>query len=158
MVEPDFSVPGLEHIFVIGDTSSARDHNGRPLPGLAPVAKQQGKYVGRVIAARVTGRPPPAPFRYRNFGNLATIGRSAAIADFGWFKLTGFAGWLMWSMVHIFYLIGFRTRLVVAIDWLWAYLTFERGARLITNCEPALEHDVVEQPHPLGSTGTDNRG
>ena len=157
IVDPDFSVPGHDGIFVIGDTSSALGRDGKPLPGLAPVAKQQGHYVGRVIAAHVTGRPHPPPFRYRNYGNLATLGRSAAIADFGWLKLTGFLGWVMWSMVHIFYLIGFRNRLIVALDWFWAYLTFERGARLITHCESPPDAGEAEQPRSVAMTGTDRR-
>jgi NADH dehydrogenase len=157
IVDPDFSVPGHEGIFVVGDTSSALRKDGKPLPGLAPVAKQQGHYVGRVIAAHVMGRPHPRPFRYRNYGNLATIGRSAAIADFGWLKLTGFLGWVMWSMVHIFYLIGFRNRLIVALDWFWAYLTFERGARLITHCDSPPDASEAEQPRSVAKTGTDHR-
>jgi NADH:ubiquinone reductase (H+-translocating) len=126
-VSPDLSLPGHPEIFVIGDTALAAD----PLPGVAAVAKQAGKYVARVIGARLRGRPT-RPFRYLNLGNLATIGRTAAIADFGWLRLTGWIAWLLWCVVHIFFLIGFRNRLVVALDWLWAYLTFRRGARLIT--------------------------
>jgi NADH:ubiquinone reductase (H+-translocating) len=126
-VSPDLSLPGHPEIFVIGDTALAAD----PLPGVAAVAKQAGKYVAGVIGARLRGRPT-RPFRYLNLGNLATIGRTAAIADFGWLRLTGWIAWLLWCVVHIFFLIGFRNRLVVALDWLWAYLTFRRGARLIT--------------------------
>jgi NADH:ubiquinone reductase (H+-translocating) len=126
-VNPDLSLPGHPEIFVIGDTALAAD----PLPGVAAVAKQAGTYVAGVIRARLRGRPT-RPFRYRNLGNLATIGRTAAVADFGWLRLTGWIAWLLWSVVHIYFLIGFRNRLVVALDWLWAYLTFQRGARLIT--------------------------
>jgi NADH dehydrogenase FAD-containing subunit len=86
----------------------------------------------RVIATRLAGRPAPPPFRYRDYGNLATIGRREAVADFGWLRLTGRLAWMVWSAVHIFYLIGFRNRVVVALDWLWSYLTYQRGARLIT--------------------------
>jgi NADH dehydrogenase len=86
----------------------------------------------RVIATRLAGRPAPPPFRYRDYGNLATIGRRKAVADFGWLRLIGRLAWLVWSAVHIFYLIGFRNRVVVALDWLWSYLTYQRGARLIT--------------------------
>jgi NADH dehydrogenase len=136
IVRPDLSIPGQDRIFVIGDTASAKDIDGKPLPGLAPVAKQEGAYVAGVIAARVKGMPDPRPFAYRSAGNLATIGRSAAVVDFGKLRLTGFVAWLLWSIAHIFFLIGFRNRLTVAIDWLWAYLTFERGARLITNTGP----------------------
>jgi NADH dehydrogenase len=133
IVGPDLAVPGYERIFVIGDTASAKGRDGKPLPGLAPVAKQQGEHVARVIAAQVAGRPEPGPFAYRSFGNLATIGRAAAIAYFGRVHLTGLAAWLMWCAAHIFFLIGFRNRITVTLDWLWAYLTFERGARLITH-------------------------
>ena len=126
-VDADLSLPGHPEIFVIGDTALAAD----PLPGVAAVAKQAGKYVARVIAARLRGRPT-RPFRYLNLGNLATIGRTAAVADFGWLRLTGWIAWLLWGVVHIYFLIGFRNRLVVALDWFWAYLTFHRGARLIT--------------------------
>ena len=102
------------------------------MPGVAPVAKQQGQYVAKVIRASVGGRPAPKPFRYRNLGNLATIGRKAAVADFGWLRVNGRLAWLLWGLVHIYFLIGFRNRLVVLLDWFWAYITFQRGARLIT--------------------------
>jgi NADH:ubiquinone reductase (H+-translocating) len=128
---PDLTVPGHPEIFVIGDTAQVDGPHG-PLPGVAPVAKQQGAYVAWVITARLAGRPAPPPFRYRDYGNLATIGRREAVADFGWLKLTGRPAWLVWSAAHIFYLIGFRNRVVVALDWLWSYLTYQRGARLIT--------------------------
>ena len=121
---------------MIGDTAAASDAAGRPLPGIAPAAKQAGQYVAAVIRARAAGRAAPAPFRYRHFGNLATIGRKAAVADFGWLRLSGRLAWLLWGAVHVFFLIGFRNRLVVLLDWLWAYLTFERGARLITGPTP----------------------
>jgi NADH:ubiquinone reductase (H+-translocating) len=121
---------------VIGDTALVVDAAGNPLPGIAPAAKQAGQYVAGVIRARLRGRPT-RPFRYRHLGNLATIGRTAAVADFGWLRLTGPVAWLLWGMVHIYFLIGFRNRLVVALDWLWAYLTFQRGARLITETQPA---------------------
>jgi NADH dehydrogenase len=130
-------VPDQDRIFVIGDTASAKDMDGKPLPGLAPVAKQEGAYVANVIAALASGAMAPKPFAYRSFGNLATIGRDAAVVDFGWLKLTGLVAWLAWSVAHIFFLIGFRNRLTVAIDWLWAYLTFQRGARLITGSDIA---------------------
>jgi NADH dehydrogenase len=131
-VLPDLSLPGHPDIFVIGDTALVAGADGAPLPGVAPVAKQQGAYVAYVIVARLTERPLPAPFRYRDFGNLATIGRKAAVVDMGVVKLTGRLAWLVWSMAHIYFLIGFRNRLTVAVDWLWSYLTFQRGARIIT--------------------------
>lgn len=131
VVEPDLTLPGHPEIFVIGDCAHIDGRTG-PLPGVAPVAKQQGTYVARVIAARLAGRRMPAPFRYRNYGNLATIGRREAVVDFGWLRLTGRIAWLVWGGAHIYFLIGFRNRLIVALDWLWSYLTYQRGARLIT--------------------------
>ena len=131
-VEPDLTLPGHPEIFVIGDTAEVRGPDGL-LPGVAPVAKQQGAYVARVIAARLAGKPAPAPFRYRDLGNLATIGRREAVVDFGWLRLTGRLAWLIWGGAHIYFLIGFRNRMAVAIDWLWSYLTYQRGARLITH-------------------------
>jgi len=118
---------------VIGDTASAAGADGKPVPGLAPAAKQQGAYVGRVIANRLAGKPAPAPFRYMDFGSLATIGRNDAVAEFGGVKLTGFLAWLFWCVIHIYFLIGFRNRIVVTLDWMWSYVTLERGARLITD-------------------------
>jgi len=130
-VGPDLTLPGHPEIFVIGDTAQVEGTNGS-LPGVAPVAKQQGAYVARVIAARAAGKPSPGPFRYRDFSNLATIGRREAVVDFGWLRLTGRLAWLAWGAAHIYFLIGFRNRMTVAIDWLWSYLTYQRGARLIT--------------------------
>lgn len=132
VVGPDLTVPGHLEIFVIGDTAQAAGADGKPLPGLAPVAKQQGAYVARVLRARLAGKAAPGPFRYRDFGTLATIGRGAAVADFGWIQLSGTLAWLLWGMVHIAFLIGFRNRLVVMLDWIWSYFTFQSGARLIT--------------------------
>ncbi len=132
-VRADLTIEGYPEIFVIGDCSLAKDKDGKPLPGLAPVAKQQGEYVGKLLAAVI--RDPDqarAPFRYRDFGALATVGRKIAIADFGRIRLKGFIGWLTWSVAHIYFLIGFRNRFSVALDWTWSYLTFQRGARLIT--------------------------
>src|SRR6516162_820859 len=131
-VEPDLSLPGRPHIFVLGDTALLAGVGGEPLPGVAPVAKQQGAYVARVIAARAAGRSVP-PFRYRDFGMLALIGRSRAVAQFGRIKLRGRRAWLLWCFAHIFFLIGFRDRLFVMLNWAWNFLTFRRGARLITD-------------------------
>lgn len=132
-VGPDLTVPAHPEIFVIGDCALATGKGGKPLPGLAPVAKQQGEYVGALLK-RLNKAPGAArtPFRYKDFGALATIGRKIAIADFGGVQLRGFIGWLTWSLAHIYFLIGFRNRFSVALDWAWSYLTFERGARLIT--------------------------
>ncbi|MCA8932021.1 MAG: NAD(P)/FAD-dependent oxidoreductase [Rhodospirillaceae bacterium] len=127
----DLSLPGEPEIFVVGDTALVRDAEGRPLPGTAPVAKQQGRYVGRLIANRLRGKAMK-PFRYHHIGSLATIGRKSAVADFGRVRLQGRIAWLLWGIIHIYFLIGFRNRLVILLDWLWAYITFQRGARLIT--------------------------
>jgi NADH dehydrogenase len=108
----------------------------QPIPGIAPAAKQMGRYVGRLIAARIAGKAPPEPFRYRHQGDLATIGRRAAVVKLGRLELRGFLGWLFWSVVHVFFLIEIRDRFVVAFIWLWDYVTFQRGARLITRVPP----------------------
>jgi NADH dehydrogenase FAD-containing subunit len=131
MVGPDLTLPGRPEVFVIGDCASARGKDGKPLPGLAPVAKQQGEYVGWLIEQRRRGRTEK-PFHYADYGALATVGRKVAIADFGKFQLRGFIGWVFWCVAHVYFLIGFRNRLSVAIDWMWSYLTFQRGSRLIT--------------------------
>jgi NADH:ubiquinone reductase (H+-translocating) len=128
-VNPDLSVPGHAEIFAIGDTAMVS--GSRPIPGIASAAKQMGSYVARVIAARARGKPPPGPFVYHHLGDLATIGRRSAVVKLGVFQLTGLLGWLFWSAVHIYFLIGMRNRFVVALNWLWSYLTFQRGARLI---------------------------
>ena len=127
MVGPDLTAPGHPEIFVIGDTVQVEGPYG-PLPGVAPVAKQQGAYVARIIAARLAGKPTPAPFHYCDYGNLATIGRKEAVVDFGWLKLTGRLAWFVCGGAHIYFLIDFRNRMAVAIDWLWSYLTYQRGA------------------------------
>jgi len=141
-VAPDLSVPGAADVYVIGDVAQVARPDGRPVPGIAPAAKQMGRYVGSVIAARAAGRPAPAPFRYRHYGDLATIGRRAAIVSIGRFRLRGFLGWLFWSIIHIYFLIGTRHRLMVAFEWLWDYLTFQRGARLITDYMPPVRRRV----------------
>ena len=131
-VGPDLSLPGHPEIFVIGDTAAVVDSKGQPVPGIAPAAKQMGKYVGKLISARIAGREWQKPFRYMHLGELATIGRRAAVVKFGALELKGFVGWLFWSLAHIYFLIGLRNRFVVAFTWFWDYLTFQRGARLIT--------------------------
>jgi len=136
-VAPDLSLPGAPEIFVIGDLAKVTGPDGRPVPGVAPAAKQQGAYVGRLIRAAAAGRPRPPPFRYRDFGSLATVGRRAAVVELGGFRLKGAFAWLFWCVAHIWFLIGFRNRLQVTLDWIWAYLTFERGARLITGDDQA---------------------
>jgi NADH dehydrogenase len=131
-VQPDLSVPGTEGIFVIGDAASVAGADGHPVPGVAPAAKQQGRYVGDLIARQIKGTGKVMPFRYRDQGNLATIGRGEAVVDLGWLKLSGFLAWWFWGLIHIFFLIDFRNRLTVGIDWLWSYLTNGRAARLMT--------------------------
>ncbi|HEU0002534.1 MAG TPA: NAD(P)/FAD-dependent oxidoreductase [Ktedonobacteraceae bacterium] len=130
-VESDLSLPGHPNVFVIGDTASAMQ-DGKPLPGVAPVAMQAGHYVASVIAQHIAGQEQHKPFRYFNKGNLATVGRSYALVDLGKVRMTGFLAWVTWLVVHIFYLIGFRNRAVALFQWAWTYLTYHRGARLIT--------------------------
>jgi len=132
-VGPDLSVPGHPEIFVVGDTAAVADSRGQPVPGIAPAAKQMGKYVGKLISARIAGRERQKPFRYMHLGELATIGRRAAVVKFGALELKGFLGWVFWSVAHIYFLIGLRNRFVVAFNWFWDYITFQRGARLITD-------------------------
>jgi NADH dehydrogenase len=134
-VGDDCSVPGHPNIFAIGDVSSFAGDGGKPLPGLAPVAKQQGSYVGRLLKQRIKGGPEPAPFRYRDYGTMAVIGRSRAVADFGWLRLTGFAAWLTWSLLHLMLLVDFRSRVMVYVNWSWAWFTYGRGARLVTRID-----------------------
>jgi NADH dehydrogenase len=134
LVQADLSIAKSQDVFVIGDVAQVQGH---PLPGIATVAKQQGRYVGRVIGARVKGRPNPPPFRYWNPGNLATIGRRSAVVDFGWLRLHGYIAWVIWCVAHVYFLIGFRNRIVVTIDWIISYITFGRGARLITGEDPS---------------------
>lgn len=135
-VEPDLSAPGQPDIFVVGDTAFVADAGGKQVPGVAPAAKQEGRYVAELIKARLRGKPAPAPFAYNNAGNLATIGKRAAIVDFGWIKLKGRLAWWIWGIAHIFFLIGLRNRLAVALNWLWIYVSGHRSARLITQRDP----------------------
>ncbi|KQO80250.1 NAD(P)/FAD-dependent oxidoreductase [Rhizobium sp. Leaf262] len=134
-VTPQLNIPDDERIFVIGDTALVKQADGKPVPGVAPAAKQQGNYVARVIKAQLAGQPMSAPFHYRHQGNLATIGKRAAVIDFGKFKLTGVLAWWIWGLAHIYFLIGTRSRLAVAWSWLWIYLSGHHSARLITQKE-----------------------
>jgi NADH dehydrogenase len=138
-VEADLAVPGHPQVFVIGDTAAVAQDGGGSVPGIAPAAKQEGAYVARVIAAAVAGKEKPASFRYKHAGNLATIGRNAAVIDFGKVQLTGFLAWLLWAAAHIYFLIGNRHRLLVALQWAWSYVTFGRGARLIVGSDSTAE-------------------
>ncbi|HME86560.1 MAG TPA: NAD(P)/FAD-dependent oxidoreductase [Roseiarcus sp.] len=131
-VEPDLTVPGHPEIFAIGDSAIVAGPDGRPVPGIAPAAKQEGAYVARVIRARLGGQPAPPPFRYQHAGDLATIGKRRAVIDFGWIKLRGAIAWWLWGFAHIYFLIGVRNRLSVALNWVWIYARDQRSARLIT--------------------------
>jgi NADH dehydrogenase len=130
-VEADLRVPRHDRIFAVGDTANAPGTDGRALPAVAPVAKQQGRYAADVILGLAK-----ESFAYRDYGNLATIGRSKAVIDWGQLQLSGFVAWLIWSFAHIWFLIGFRSRIAVMISWLWSYLTYQRSARLITGEAP----------------------
>ena len=130
-VQPDLTIPGHPEVFVIGDLASLDGPNGKPYPGVAQVAIQMGRHAAANVT-RAIEHQPLAPFHYRDLGNMATIGRASAVADFGWLELKGFLGWLFWAFVHILNLIGFRNRLVVFVQWAWAYFSYQRSVRLIT--------------------------
>jgi NADH dehydrogenase len=131
-VAPDLSVPGHPHAFVIGDLASIVDpKTGKPVPGLAPAALQEGRHAADNVLRAIGGKTT-VPFHYVDKGNLATIGKAAAVADFGWLRISGLVAWVLWIVVHIFFLIGFRNRVIVMFEWAWAYFTSQRGARLIT--------------------------
>jgi NADH dehydrogenase/putative oxidoreductase len=152
-VAPDLSVPGLPNVFAIGDTALALAWEGRPVPGLAAAAKQAGAYVASVLRARLHGHNPPLPFRYRHRGSLATIGREAAVADFGRFKLTGAAAWWLWGVVHALLLVGLRNRLTVVAGWMWSYFTYDVGVRLITGEKARRGGAVLDNPRIQIATG-----
>jgi NADH dehydrogenase len=155
-VGADLALPSHPDVFVLGDVARLDGADGKPLPGLAAVAEQQGSYVGRVLAAKIEGRPHPGPFRYRNLGTMATIGRSAAVADFGRFTVRGSVAWLLWGFVHVYLLIGFRNRAAVFLDWIWSWFTYGRGARLITGVNldayAAAEVHSDPQAQPVNSS------
>jgi NADH:ubiquinone reductase (H+-translocating) len=156
LVQSDLSVPGCRNVYVIGDTAHLVGADGRTLPGVAPVAKQQAKYVAALITQRSRGGAPK-PFRYRDPGSMATIGRNRAVAQIGALQLSGFAAWLLWALAHIYFLIGFRSRLAVALSWTWSYVTSQRDARLITNADNAKAPDMPligpAVAEPLAGTG-----
>jgi NADH dehydrogenase len=131
IVQPDLTVPGHPEIFVIGDLANFSHQTGQPLPGVAPVAMSQGRYVARAIQARLRGETPP-PFHYFDKGTLATIGRNKAVAAFGKLHISGPIAWFVWLFVHLMYLVEFNNRLLVLIEWIYDYITRNRGARLIT--------------------------
>ncbi|WP_291520662.1 FAD-dependent oxidoreductase [Acidithiobacillus sp.] len=141
-VEPDLSVTGLPNVFVIGDTALVNAWKGKPVPGLAPAAKQGGAYVARAIRRKLQGRPAQPPFAYRHMGSLATIGRKAAVASFNGVNMSGAPAWWLWGVIHVALLVGLRNRISVMFNWFWAYLTFKRGTRLITGDELPLEDGI----------------
>lgn len=130
-VNPDLSVPKFDNVYALGDISSLRDEHDKPLPGLAQVAKQQGTYLGRTLAKKLLSGTAPAPFRFHNRGNTAIVGRNAAVFDFGWWQIRGWFAWTFWAFIHVYLLVGFQHRVIVAIQWLWKYVTYEQGSRLI---------------------------
>lgn len=132
-VEPDLSVPGHPEIFVVGDTASILRGDGKPVPGVAPAAKQAGAHAARVALKRLAGDTAPYPFAYRHDGDLATIGKQAAVIDFGWLTLKGWMAWWVWGIAHIYFLVDVKNRIFVAMSWLWIFLTGQRSARLITH-------------------------
>jgi NADH dehydrogenase FAD-containing subunit len=146
IVGPKLTIPNHDNVFVIGDTASAKRGDGASVPGLATAAKQEGAYVARAIKAKLYGRESKEPFVYRNMGSLATIGRNAAVIDLGVVRLSGFPAWLLWSVVHIYFLVGFRNRLIAMVDWIWTYLTYERSARLITGNQGCAGMDAEHVP------------
>jgi NADH dehydrogenase len=155
-VGPDLTIPGEPWIFVIGDAAHCTGDNGAPLPGLAPVAMQQGRYV----AALIDHAQPPEqrrPFVYKNRGILATIGRAQAVAQFGPLHMSGILAWFIWCFAHIFFLIGFRNRIRVISEWMWFYLTFKPGARLIFD-QPGTDHRVSQTSKPPCPTQTSDSG
>ena len=137
IVDPDLTVPGHPDIFAIGDTVSIAAPDGKPVPGIAPAAKQEGRYVARLIRSRLAGSLTPGPFRYRHDGSLAQIGKRKAVIDFGWIRLRGTIAWWLWGVAHIYFLVGVRSRLGVVLNWLWIYARNQRSARLITRAPDA---------------------
>jgi NADH:ubiquinone reductase (H+-translocating) len=135
IVEPDLSVAGHPEIFVVGDLANFSHQTGKPLPGVAQPAIQQGQYVGKAIKRRLRGEKNPA-FRYFDKGNLAVIGRGAAVADLNWTGISGFSAWLIWIFIHLLYIVEFESRLLIMMQWAWLYLTYDRSARLITGKNP----------------------
>jgi NADH dehydrogenase len=150
VVESDLSLAGHSSIFVIGDLAHFRDEDGRPLPGVAQVAMQQGEYAAALILARGEDKTLP-PFRYRDKGSLAVIGRNAAVADLGFARFSGFPAWLVWVFIHISYLIGFDNKLLVLMQWAWNYFTRKRGARLITGEDPFPLVEVHRESEPVAA-------
>src|SRR3569833_893789 len=153
-VAPDLSVPGHPNIFAIGDTVTVTNGDGKPVPGIGDAAKQGGKHAARVIRARLGGSTAAMPFHYHHLGDIATLGRSRALIDFGWLRLTGWIGWWTWGFAHIYFLIGMKNRIFIALNWLWIYLSGYRSARLITQDRPVVNASPADGPAPAGTVGT----
>ena len=153
-VNPDCSLPGRPGIFVIGDVASLDGDDGKPLPALAPVAKQQGRYVGKLLRTRIAGGVEPGPFRYRDHGMMAIIGRSRAVAMLHGLRMRGFAAWLAWSLIHLMLLVDFRSRLTVYVNWSWAWFTYGRGARLLTRAPHWVEQPRARPEHGAGDVNS----
>lgn len=147
-VGPDLSLPDHPEIFVIGDAASITRENGKPVPGVAPAAKQAGQHVARILSKRLAGDQTQLPFRYNHAGDLATIGKSSAVIDFGWTKLKGWFAWWVWGFAHIYFLVETRTRIFITMSWLWIYLTGQRSSRLIT-------HGMAPEKKPLEEVDED---
>jgi NADH dehydrogenase len=154
-VSADLSVPGHSNIFVIGDLASVQSSSGEPLPQVAAVAKQEAHYVAEVLRSRLNQTKPPAPFTYRNYGMLAVVGRSAAVAQFNRIRLKGTVGWLVWGLAHIFFLIGFRNRTAVFVSWFWEWWTNRRGARLIIGSIAAVQGKTDQDKSQQGPGATE---
>ena len=135
IVEPDLSVPGHPEIFVIGDLANYSHQTGQPLPGVAQPAIQQGRYVANLLARRLRGKQT-RPFHYFDKGNMATIGRGAAVADLHGLRLAGLPAWLIWIFIHLLYIVQFQNRLLIMLQWAWLYISYDRSARLITGENP----------------------
>jgi NADH:ubiquinone reductase (H+-translocating) len=156
IVEPNLTIKDYKNIFVIGDLANFSHQNGKPLPGVAPVAKQQGEYVGKLIQLRLQGYTLPE-FHYTDVGSLAMIGQNLAVVDLGFIKLTGFLAWVFWLIIHIYFLIEFDTKLVVVIQWAWNYITRNRRSRLITGKEAFLEPDTETQNNSNHAENIENK-
>jgi NADH dehydrogenase len=156
-VNADLSVKGLDGVYALGDTALCLDKNGAPLPALGQVAKQQGEYLGRALARFLRDQKPMKPFRFRNRGNAGIIGRNAAFFDFGSWRLTGFPAWVLWAIVHVWGLVGFENRMLVVTQWLWRYVSYQRGSRLITNQDAPWQDATPELAPPPQQSPTKER-
>jgi len=149
-VAPDLTIPNFPDIYIVGDLALVNDKDGKPLPGVAQVAMQTGSYAARAIARQVAGKPPLAPFSYLNKGDLAVIGRAAAVANIFGVHVSGFLAWLVWLFIHLMYIVEFQSRILVLIEWGFLYLTFNRGARLITG---VAANKSIGKPEPMENLG-----